>query len=62
LKNAFPEILPENLIIILNKAPDETEPEDALDYYNVCCEQIAQEDSKLPTLTEGNFLILNRKG
>ncbi len=30
LNNAFPGIKSENLVIILNKAPDETEPEDAL--------------------------------
>ena len=29
LNNAFPGIKSENLVIILNKAPDETEPEDA---------------------------------
>ena len=37
LNNAFPKIKPENLLLILNKSPDGTEPGDALEYYNACC-------------------------
>lgn len=37
LNNAFPGLKSENLLFILNKSPDETEVEDALNYYDACC-------------------------
>ena len=48
-------------MILFNKCPEETEPEDAKDYYVECCKQIKGE-SKFPILSKENFLVLNRVG
>jgi hypothetical protein len=62
LNKALEAIKSENLVVLINKAPDDSYPEDAREFYDQCCYNLRSEDCKLPKLTDSNFLFLARKG
>ena len=47
LNQALKAIKSENLVILFNKCPPDTDEEDAKDFYEACCAQIKTE-SKFP--------------
>lgn len=48
-------------MIVFNKAPKDTTPGEALNFYNKCCENLKADVLKLPSLTERNFMVLEQR-
>jgi hypothetical protein len=60
LNQAFTEIRPNNMAVIINKCPNEFDRFEGLEFYKVCRQNL-QSATILPVLTHDRILVLDRK-